>query len=188
MQAPIEIEYKFPVPDLSAIRQSLRQLGGTEFRTSVHSDEYLNDPLRDFAKMDIALRIRRSDDQFFLTYKGPNLDTAAKIRSEIETPLAGAEAAEQIKQSLLGIGFYSVASVKKTRESLALPWQGQQVEICLDAVDGVGNFVELEIVVETAAEKENAKSVLESLATKLELSGSIRTSYLDLLLKQRGDK
>lgn len=187
MPTPIEIEYKFPVQDLAGIRQALRAIGAGQSQKSFQSDEYLNDPLRDFAKMDIALRIRQSDEQFFLTFKGPNLDSAAKIRNEIETRLVGAKEAEQIKQSFLGIGFYSVASVKKTRETMHLQWQDQQVEVCLDSVADVGDFVELEIVVENPEQKEQAKSALESLASKLELSDSILTSYLELLLQRRGD-
>jgi adenylate cyclase class 2 len=115
------------------------------------------------------------------------LDSSAKIRTEIETRLVGAAAAEQIKQSFLGIGFVSVASVEKTRETMHLRWQNQQVEACLDSVTDVGDFVELEIVVENPQQKEQAKSALESLAAKLELSGSILTSYLGLLLQRRGD-
>ena len=42
-----------------------------------------------YAKLDIAVRIRQCNEKFWLTYKGPNLDSAAKIRKEIEMPLKG---------------------------------------------------------------------------------------------------
>ena len=187
MQPAIEIEYKFPANNLDAIRQALLALGADTRRTSNQTDEYLNDPLRDFAKMDLALRIRQSNDQYFVTFKGPNLDPTAKIRTEIETPLADAEAAAQIKQTFLGIGFYSVAAVTKVRDTMTLEWQSQQIEICLDSVAEVGDFVELEIVVTDPSQKEDAKAALESLAIELGLTGSTRTSYLELLLKNRGD-
>ena len=187
MSSPIEVEFKFPVEDLAALRESLVAMGASPVKVSEQVDEYFNDPLRDFAKMDVALRIRQSDSKMWLTYKGPNLDPTAKIRAEIETPLVDKAAAEQIKQTFIGIGFVSVARVAKQRETLSMDWEGQQVEICLDSVAEVGDFVELERVVETAAEQDAAKQALESLAAKLSLSGSIRTSYLELLLKNRGE-
>ena len=187
MSSPIEVEFKFPVESLVTLRETLIALGAQTSKVSEQVDEYFNDPLRDFAKMDIALRIRQSDSNLWLTFKGPNLDPSAKIRAEIETPLVDQAAAEQIKQTFIGIGYFSVARVAKQRETLSLEWEGQHVEVCLDTVAEVGEFAELELVVESAAEQDAAKQVLESLADKLGLSGSIRTSYLELLLQSRGE-
>jgi adenylate cyclase class 2 len=177
----------FPVESIEDVRRQILALGATPKETTVQVDEYLNDPLRDFAKMDLALRIRRSDDQYFVTFKGPNLDPAAKIRTEIETPMVDRVAANMIRDTFLGIGFFSVASVKKKRETLELEWQGHRVEVCLDAVAEVGEFVEIELVVGSRSEMDAAKTALESLAENLGLTDSIRTSYLELLLRQRGD-
>ena len=187
MSSPIEVEFKFPVDDLANLRASLVAMGAQPVKVSEQIDEYFNDPLRDFAKLDVALRIRHSDSKLWLTYKGPNLDPTAKIRTEIETPLVDQAAAEQIKQTFIEIGYLSVARVAKQRETLSLEWEGQRVEICLDTVAEVGEFVELELVVDSIAKQDSAKKTLETLATKLDLSGSIRTSYLELLLKNRGD-
>ena len=115
------------------------------------------------------------------------MDPSAKIRTEIETPLVDQAAAEQIKQTFLGIGYYSVARVAKSRETLALDWDDRHVEICMDTVAEVGEFVELELVVDSTDQQDAAKQALESLATKLGLSGSIRTNYLELLLENRGE-
>ena len=187
MSSPIEVEFKFPIDDLSGLRAKFVAMGAQPVKVSDQVDEYFNDPLRDFAKMDVALRIRQSDSKMWLTYKGPNLDPTAKIREEIEMPLVDQTAAEQIRQTFLGIGFVSVARVQKRRETLSLDWEGQQVEICLDTVAEVGEFVELERVVDSPAEQDAAKQLLETLAAKLGLSGSIRTSYLELLLENRGE-
>ena len=187
MSSPIEIEYKFPVDDLAGLRASVVAMGAQPVKVSDQVDEYFDDPLRGFASMDIALRIRQSDSKMWLTFKGPSLDPVAKIRPEIETPLVDPAAAEQIKQTFIGIGFRSVGRVAKQRETLSLDWEGQAVAICLDTVADVGTFVELERVVASAAEKDAAKEALESLATQLGLSGSIRTSYLRLWLQTRGE-
>lgn len=187
MNQPIEVEFKFPVDSLDSIREALIQLGATPHEQCLQEDEYLNDKLRDFAKQDIALRIRRVDDQFWLTFKGPNLDPTAKIRQEIETPLVNQQAAEELRQTFLGIGFYSVATVSKKRETLTLVWQHHVVEVCLDEVAEVGSFLEIERVVDDEAAVDEAKACLQSLADQLELTNSTRTSYLAMLLESRGE-
>ena len=151
----IEVELKFPVESLDETRHRLMDLGATPRSFLIQTDEYLNDPLRDFAKLDMALRIRRSDDQYVLTFKGPNLDSLAKIRQEIELPLSDESAAGQLKQVFEGIGFFSVAKVLKRREELSLKWNDKSVKICLDDVKEVGGFVELELVVENESKMSN---------------------------------
>ena len=182
----IEVEFKFPVDSLDSVRKKCLQMGAMVGETSVQSDEYINDPVRDFAKQDKALRIRTDNGKPLLTFKGPNLDPTAKIRQEIEMPLGDEATAEQIKDVFFGIGFFSVAKVCKRRETLELKWQDTMVHVCLDDVEEVGGFVELELVVEDDGNIEEAKNLLNSLADALGLSGSIRTSYLELLLKNRG--
>ena len=96
-----------------------------------------------------------------MTFKGPNLDESTKLRREIELPLVGREAAESLEQVFLALGFQAVAKVKKTREQLLVKWSGAVITICLDQVEEVGDFVELEIVA-NEAEVEQAKVRLHS--------------------------
>ncbi|MEM9940440.1 MAG: class IV adenylate cyclase [Planctomycetota bacterium] len=182
----IEVELKFEVPDLDALNLRLDGLNA-EWKQSVHqSDEYLNDPLRDFAQTDQALRIRSEDDRFCLTYKGPNLDTEAKIRKEIETQLGNAEIAQQIRQTFLELGYVSVATVEKRRTWYVVYFDNAKIQVCLDEVVDVGNFCELELVVSDDSEIETAKQALVTLADSIGLSGMMRTSYLELLLVSQG--
>ena len=181
----IEVELKFPVASLEEIRSHLQSLGAISEGVSVQADEYFNDPKRNYAKLDIAVRIRQSDDEFWLTFKGPNLDSAAKIRKEIEMPLKDALAAEQMRGVLAGMGLVSVAKVMKRREEFVGCDDLSCVHFCLDEVAEVGGFVELELVVESQEGVEPAKLKLIALADQLGLSGSTRTSYLEMLLKSR---
>ena len=91
-----------------------------------------------------------------------------------------------MKQIFMAMGFQELATVTKTRERMSLIWLGTPITICLDQVEEVGEFVELEIVAADEGEAELAKSHLRSLAEELKLSGGIRTSYLELLLTKRG--
>lgn len=184
----IEVELKFAVDSLESVRDQFLQMGAKLDSTSLQSDEYLNDPLRDFAKQDLSLRIRCHDGNYCLTFKGPNQAANAKIRHEIEMPLVDEAAAIQMKGVFEGIGFFSVAKVAKRREHLELEWLGTKVLICLDDVVEVGPFVELERVVADQSEVEQAKQELLELADRVGLSNSIQTGYLQMLLDNRGQK
>ena len=181
----IEVELKFPVASIEQVRDQIVSLGAISEGVSIQADEYFNDPKRDYAKLDIAVRIRQSDDKYWLTFKGPNLDPAAKIRKEIEMPLKDALAAEQMKGVLDGMGLVSVAKVMKRREEFVGRGELSSVQFCLDEVAEVGGFVELESVVPSQESVEPAKLKLRALADQLGLSGSTRISYLEMLLKSR---
>jgi len=181
----IEVELKFPVSSLNEIREKLQLLGAISEGLSIQTDEYFNDPKRNYAELDLAVRIRQSDEKFWLTFKGPNLDPKAKIRKEIEVPLQDSVAAERMQGVLLGMGLVSVAKVIKRREEFIGCADLSSVHFCLDEVTEVGGFIELESVVPTQNDVEPAKLRLVALADQLGLFGSTRTSYLEMLLEAR---
>ncbi len=187
----IEVELKFPVESLDAVRAAVRQAEIELSHVSHQSDEYFDNPLRNFAEKDLALRIRTAHNRYWLTFKGPNRDksdtNAAKMRSEVELELPDEQAAENMKLILLGAGFCSAAVVHKNRETYELrPADiAGRIEICLDEVSGLGSFVELELLVNEDSEEitaSKAKQKLLALAGSFGLSNPITTSYLDLLM------
>lgn len=181
----IEVELKFRVNSSAELRTAFVAMGAKPESPTVQSDTYFDDPLRGFSDLDFALRIRESGESYWLTFKGPNLDATSKMRKELELQLADLPSVETLKQIFTSIGFREIATVTKTREQLTLSWSDTKISICLDQVREVGDFVELEIVAPDATEAETAKSLLHSLAEELDLEGSIRTSYLQLLLTER---
>ena len=177
-----EVEQKFPVADLPTVAARLCGLGASARATIVQVDRYFSHPARDFAQTDEALRIRQIGEQNFITYKGPKLDRVTKTRQELELPLAeGATSAAQWTMLLQALGFKPVGEVRKVRQVLDLTWLDSPIEIALDQVDGVGNFVELEVIADESGLDE-AKSRIHTLATALGLSDAERRSYLELLL------
>jgi adenylate cyclase class IV len=64
---------------------------------------------------------------------------------------------------------------------------GFHVEICLDEVEGLGCFVELEIQA-AANQLEAARAVLLKSATELGLTRSERRSYLEMLLERTEER
>jgi len=184
----VEVEQKYPLADAAAIEQRLVDLGARFAPAVTQSDRYFNHPAHDFAQTDEALRIRSVGDNHFITYKGPRFDHTSKTRQEIELPLAsGLDEAEPYAVLLKALKFREVATVTKLRREAAIDWQGSQVHVMLDDVQGLGPFLELEIVT-TAEEVPAAQATLQSLAEALNLGTSQRRSYLELLLEKAGQE
>ena len=94
--------------------------------------------------------------------------------------VAGAQAFAELLDAL---GFRPVAEVHKTRRPVTVAWQDHQVTGALDNVDGLGQFVELELCV-NASQIDSARTAITSLAEQLGLSQTERRSYLELLLER----
>jgi adenylate cyclase class 2 len=180
-----EVENKFPVREFSRVFERLQELGA-EFHDEVEQvDIYFGHPVRDFATTDEALRIRRIGETNLLTYKGPKIDTTTKTRREVELPLAsGAQYLEQYTQLLIALGFQTVAEVKKHRRRGHLRWSQWSVQLALDQVARLGQFVELEIVADEE-QLASAQSAVRTLATRLGLAQPERRSYLEMVLDLR---
>ncbi|MEN6452319.1 MAG: class IV adenylate cyclase [Thermoguttaceae bacterium] len=172
---------KFPVGEAAAFVARLGELGVAASEPCSEVDVYFAHPARDFARTDEALRLRRKGERFFITYKGPKVDPTTKTRREIEIPLEGDEARFHAWFALLGeLGFTPAGEVKKRRRKAEIPWQGHAVEGLLDEVEGLGSYVELELIAD-ADGLDTARQCLASLAQRLGLTGSERRSYLELL-------
>jgi adenylate cyclase class 2 len=183
-----EVEIKVRA-DHDSVRGALENREAAVLNTVTQADTYYDAPMREFAETDEALRVRReradSEDgrsrsrdaeTAKLTYKGPLVDESSKTREEHETAVEDAAA---IEATLDALGFEPVATVEKRRERFAI----DGYTVSLDVVTDLGEFVEIEKVVEEAEideAREGAVAVLESL--DLDPEEGIRTSYLGLLL------
>lgn len=181
----LEIEMKFPVANFQPIEAMLHHWRASTAHHRTDADRYFNAPDRDFGKTDEALRIRSIGSQNVVTYKGPKTDPLTKTRSEIEVPLGdGPEVVEKFAQILIKLGYRFVALVEKQRTIYYWQRSGFDLEICLDEVQGLGKFVELEIIA-PPEHLESARSVLFEVAGQLQLTKSERRSYLEMLLEQK---
>jgi adenylate cyclase class 2 len=180
-----EVEQKFPQADLAAIERRLTVQGIGIGPPQVEEDVYYAHPGRDFARTDEALRIRSvaGSGRPVITYKGPKIDVATKTRRELEIELAPGSAGAW-RELLSALGFRAVATVRKRRRKAHVPWKGLEVEMSLDEVDGLGSFVELELIA-TDDQLEAARACLAMLAAALGLAESERRSYLELLLQKQ---
>ncbi len=168
--AMLEIEIKSPCDDHAAVIERLTALGARRGETRTERDTYLNHPARDFRATDEALRLRQVNDRVVLTYKGPRLGGASKTRREEEVPVGGFE---QMLGILGLLGFTTAGTVAKERDIFLLG----EVEICIDRVEGIGNFVELEM---KGTEQERIEKDLFRIAADLGLDRFEKRSYLEL--------
>ena len=182
----LEIEQKFIVHDFATIERTLTAWSAQPGEDHVEADHYFNAPDRDFAHTDEAFRLRRIGTANFLTYKGPKKAGAVKIRTELEIPLLdGDRSADDMTRLLVHLGYRPVAVVRKRRRHFHLKKDAFELTVCLDAVEELGCFVEVEVLAPVEQETA-ARAVLEETAKALGLTELERRSYLGLLLTARG--
>ncbi len=181
----LEIEMKFPVADFAAVTQHLERLGAAAQPTIEEADHYFNAPDRDFARTDEAFRLRSIGPQNRMTYKGPKHAGLAKTRTEIEIPIEpGAKAADDFRRLVQCLGFRPTAIVKKRRTIFDFARDGFALQACLDEVETLGKFVEIEIVTD-ASQKPRAEEILVQAAHEFGLKKSEQRSYLEMVLEKR---
>ncbi len=171
----LEIEIKAYCGDFNQCRKKAESLGAERVGTSLETDVYFNHPARDFGATDEALRIRRSAGLCVLTYKGPKIGTRSKTRVEQEVAV---EDFDSLRMILLSLGFIEYGSVMKVRETYTLGG----IHICFDRVEGLGGFIELEMM---GTDRERIERELFELASGLGLDTFERRSYLELLYAGR---
>lgn len=180
----LEIEQKFAGADFAHLERVLASWGVTASELHKEEDQYLAAPDRDFRVTGEAFRLRRVGKNACLTYKGPKQKSEVKVRTELELPLPpGEEMAEQYLQLFCHLGYRPVAIVRKRRRQYPLQRAGFAMTVCLDEVEGLGRFAEVEIV---APEDQSARAqqALQELAAELNLTNVERRSYLALVLGQ----
>ncbi|MCS7016113.1 MAG: class IV adenylate cyclase [Gemmatales bacterium] len=175
----LEVELKYSVSDFQMIRAALERLGALGASLDWETDIYYAAPNRPFEQTDEALRLRRSRDRLWLTYKGPRLDPHSKSRREVEVELHSSAFFDQAGILLEHLGYFPITSLYKERTRFHLPWEGYEVTVSLDNVHQVGTFVELETRVPETKLAE-ARRALARLAASLGLKDPERRSYLEL--------
>ncbi|AAG19643.1 MULTISPECIES: class IV adenylate cyclase [Halobacterium] len=196
-----EVEVKVP-GEYETVRAALADVDAAEHTTVAQADTYYDAPHRAFEQTDEAFRLRRvataargfergddltadidavlsgparADGESRVTYKGPLVEAESKTREEFETAVGDdAQMAAIIEQ----LGFESAAVVRKLRTKHHF----EGFTVLLDAVEDVGEYVEIETTVEAehavSGAREDAYAVLRRLG--LDPTDQIRTSYLGL--------
>jgi adenylate cyclase class 2 len=197
-----EVEIKVKILDPEELRQKIRTLNGVYKTSLFHEDTYFNMPkgLRNFTITDEALRLRKSEEfiensiemahksSYFLTYKGNKLDLSTKTREEIEVKVNNFEKMDKILNVL---GFQEVLTIQKERELYEITYLDKKIDLLVDYIPKLqGFYMELEMVVNTHEEIDDARDFLFDFLESLDISAknSIRKSYLELIIEQEKEQ
>jgi len=165
----LEVEVKFLVTDLVAVRARVQSVGGVMTLPRVHERNVRFDTMDGTLLNRQQLLRLRQDSRVRLTFKGLAAEDAAseaKVREEIELEVADFDRMATILERL---GFRPVQSYEKYRET----YHWGDVEVVLDETP-FGDFVELEGANETALKRVAA-------ALGLDWSRRVLANYLSLM-------
>ena len=177
----IEVEIKIRA-DLDEVEKRLVNHGFSLDTPVRETDIYFDNATGDIRGNDTALRIRTveypgSDSYMsFITFKGKRCDDVSMTRPEYETSVE--HLAEMIK-ILESLGYKPVEPIVIKDRTV---YVNDNITACLDRVEGLGDFLELEII----TDKDTKNDALDRLWTMLEALGYNRddtttVSYLTML-------
>lgn len=178
-----EVEIKLPIQNTNKVIFDLTAIGFHCESTILETDVYFDSAQEQIRKNGEALRIRQirnpenSEAESVITFKGKKLDRISMTRQELESGISDAETCIRI---LAAIGFSPVMpKVVKKRQS----YRRNQMTACIDQVQDLGDFLELEIVIEENESKDTALSKIEAVLNQLgyQMSDTSTTSYLSML-------
>ena len=182
-----EVELKFRVADPADLDRRLRARADAVEPAVDHEDTYFAHPARDFARTGEAFRIRGEGDASRITYKGPKRPGAAKTREEIEVDFApGLGPRGDLRRVLERLGFEPVLAVRKRRTEYRLDAEGRALTVAVDHAEGLGDFAEVETLVDGEADLDAAQAAVVALAGQLGLDEVEPRSYLRMHLEAAG--
>lgn len=182
----IEVEIKLPVRELDRIREQLIRSGFTKTSHQRERDTYFDNASGQIRESGQALRIRETVDLDTgatvaqMNFKGKKLDPRTMTRQELESNV---EQAEICRQILEAVGFHrTFPEVVKEREMLGR----EDLTACLDRVENLGSFLELEILVDAEDQKDAAQGRMDEVLAMLgyRMEDTVRSSYLSMLQKK----
>lgn len=137
MQAPLEIEVKFHLPEIKPVRDGLLAIGAIQNGRVFETNIRFEDVSKSLRKQGILLRLRK-DDRIRLTFKSSlsRPDTQFKVHRELEVEVGDFDTCHSI---LKGLGFHQEQTYEKWRETFVL----NNTKFLIDTMP-YGVFLEIE--------------------------------------------
>ena len=170
-----EVEIKAQCYDKNSFIEKVTGAGAVHVETREEIDTYFNHSQKNFAETDEALRLRKIGDKTYITYKGPKVSTKSKTRLEEESIV---ESFDSVKKILLLLGFTEYGEVVKTR----MVYNYSGIEICIDTIEKLGDFIELET---KSSHPQEAENNLLNIAGSFGITDFTRKSYLEMVLEEK---
>ncbi len=177
-----EVEIKAKIHDRELLLQALQQQGVVLGESKIQHDVVFCKPgQKAYDPNSVWLRIRtENESEVIFTAKGDTGRNLTSIEHEVE--VNNAKELEAILR-LLGYGLFS--DIVKTRNKAKYG----RIEICLDEVDGLGLFLEGEILTQNESETETALGELWNFFESLGVSrdDAVTMGY-DILYQQEHER
>lgn len=134
----------------------------------VEEDTYYTDKEYTFIDDRVCLRTRKTNEEYLeLTYK-PKTDQNTEKYGKKEVNISiDVKDYEDIKYVLCELGYLEYVSFKKKREIYSNNINGFDYNIMLDNIEGIGDFIELEILADTDEEKEMLHDELDNFVLRI---------------------
>jgi adenylate cyclase class 2 len=156
-----EIEVKYRVDDLEALLVALKSLG-IELSEAVFQDDQAYAPAGwqfGDSKLGVSfLRLRTVQGRHYFTLKQPA--GSAQDCLEFETQVTDRQA---MHHAALHMGYRPTVRIAKTRRTATL----EHCSLCIDEVDGVGGFLELERMASDHADAQAIQADLAAFVSSL---------------------
>jgi adenylate cyclase class 2 len=169
----MEREVKLRIEDYNSLVRGLKRLGAELESRREQVDHYLDFQDNRLKNSGNSLRIRQEGNKCYITFKGKLLNDEIKSREELETNVGDCKVMLEILNRL---GITNKIIVKKERESYVL----NEIIIEVDKVEGLGNFIEIEIV--DQRQLQNVKKLVNDLNIDWM---PIKVGYADMLFEVR---
>lgn len=177
IQVVREIEVKYRVVDLAQMDAALRARR-LSFSRPLHQDDQAYAPdgwHYGLSKLGVAFtRLRTQDGRHLFTLKRPTDNELACL--EFETEVADRN---QMHEAILHMGFYPTVRIIKTRRTARLG----ELSLCLDVVEHVGAFLEVEQVIGPGQSSEAVQAELDAFARSLGVDLERATDTYDSLVR-----
>lgn len=169
MSNRIELEASYHLNDnYSEILDKIKVEKFKLISEEIEEDTYYTDKDLVFVNNRICLRTRKiNDDYLELTYKPKSDDLTEKYGKKEVNIKIDVKDYKDIKYVLTELGYLKYVSFKKYRKTYSKKMNNAEYNIMIDKIDGIGSFIELEILVNTEEEKEKLHDELDDFVKRM---------------------
>lgn len=172
-----EVEVKYRVHDREALHIALKARG-VELSESVYQDDQAYAPegwnFGD-SKLGVSfVRLRTVEGRHSFTLKQPTINAQSCLEYETEVADRG-----QMHQAICRMGFHPTVRVAKTRRTAIL----DTLSLCVDDLDGIGTFLELERMVPDGTAEADVQAELAAFVDDLGIDAVRTAETYDTLVR-----
>ncbi|WBB93371.1 class IV adenylate cyclase [Verrucosispora sp. WMMC514] len=177
VMAVCEVEVKYRVVDLPALEMALAARGVVLSTPIVQDDQAYARVGWEYGQSKIGVpfaRLRTQRGRHLLTVKTPVANEQSCV--EHETEVADRD---QMHAAIQQLGFYPTVRIRKARRTATVG----RMSLCLDEVDGIGSFLEIERIVAAGEAGEEVQADLHRFAVALEVPLERTSATYDSLIR-----